>query len=146
MRTWGFLLSVQALRLPRQLPHIAGVAGYVYVVQSRLNLVHHAEGRRMNLQNRKIQRDRHECLFPAGKARYTYLTDQRNDVETAKEELEGIIEDITGEMTRIFAEQFHLLSESFQATFTFFRRSIPTNAPGTPGLSIPEPPRPPRDG
>ncbi len=56
--------------------------------------------------------------FERVNARYTYLTDQRDDVETAKEELEGIIEDITGEMTRIFAEQFHLLSESFQATFT----------------------------
>lgn len=50
--------------------------------------------------------------------RYTYLTDQRDDVETAKKELEDIIGDITGEMTRIFAEQFRLLSESFQETFT----------------------------
>ncbi len=56
--------------------------------------------------------------FERVNARYTYLTDQRNDVETARKELEGIIEDITGEMTRIFAEQFHLLSESFQSTFT----------------------------
>ncbi len=49
--------------------------------------------------------------------RYTYLTDQRDDVEKAKGELETIIGGITGEMTRIFAEQFQLLSESFQATF-----------------------------
>ena len=49
--------------------------------------------------------------------RYTYLTDQRNDVEKAKGELERIIGDITGEMTKIFAEQFKLLSESFQTTF-----------------------------
>ena len=49
--------------------------------------------------------------------RYTYLTDQRNDVEKAKGELETIIGEITAEMTRIFAEQFKLLSESFQTTF-----------------------------
>ena len=49
--------------------------------------------------------------------RYTYLTDQRDDVETAKGELTGIIGGITGEMTRIFAEQFQLLNESFQSTF-----------------------------
>ncbi len=49
--------------------------------------------------------------------RYTYLTDQRDDVERAKGELENIIGGITGEMTRIFAEQFQLLNESFQATF-----------------------------
>jgi len=49
--------------------------------------------------------------------RYTYLTDQRDDVEKAKKELTDIIGSITGEMTRIFAEQFQLLNESFQATF-----------------------------
>ena len=49
--------------------------------------------------------------------RYTYLTDQRDDVEKAKGELTAIIGGITGEMTRIFAEQFQLLNESFQATF-----------------------------
>ena len=49
--------------------------------------------------------------------RYTYLSDQRNDVEKAKGELEGIIEEITNQMTVIFAEQFRLLSESFQTTF-----------------------------
>ncbi|MCI9003390.1 MAG: chromosome segregation protein SMC [Oscillibacter sp.] len=50
-------------------------------------------------------------------SRYTYLTDQRDDVEKAKGELTGIIGGITGEMTRIFAEQFQLLNESFQSTF-----------------------------
>nr|WP_326165952.1 chromosome segregation protein SMC [uncultured Oscillibacter sp.] len=49
--------------------------------------------------------------------RYTYLTGQRDDVEKAKGELTDIIGGITGEMTRIFAEQFRLLNESFQATF-----------------------------
>ena len=55
--------------------------------------------------------------FQRVNGRYTYLTDQRDDVEKAKGELEGIIEEITLEMTRIFAEQFKLLSESFQTTF-----------------------------
>jgi len=55
--------------------------------------------------------------FDRVNSRYTYLTEQRNDVEKAKEDLSGIIEGITGEMTRIFAEQFRLLKESFQTTF-----------------------------
>ena len=55
--------------------------------------------------------------FQRVNTRYTYLTDQRNDVEKAKGELETIIGEITAEMTRIFAEQFKLLSESFQTTF-----------------------------
>nr|WP_326172335.1 chromosome segregation protein SMC [uncultured Oscillibacter sp.] len=49
--------------------------------------------------------------------RYTYLTGQRDDVEGAKADLEKIIGEITAEMTRIFAQQFKLLSESFQTTF-----------------------------
>jgi chromosome segregation protein len=56
--------------------------------------------------------------FDRVNTRYTYLSDQRNDVEKAKGELEGIIEEITAEMTRIFDQQFKLLSESFQTTFT----------------------------
>ena len=39
-------------------------------------------------------------------------------MERAKEELESIIEEITNQMTAIFAEQFRLLRESFQTTFT----------------------------
>ena len=49
--------------------------------------------------------------------RYTYLSEQRSDVEQAKEELLGIIDQITQQMTSIFAEQFQLLNESFQETF-----------------------------
>ena len=49
--------------------------------------------------------------------RYTYLTGQRDDVEAAKADLEKIIGEITAEMTRIFAQQFKLLSDSFQTTF-----------------------------
>ncbi len=49
--------------------------------------------------------------------RYTYFSEQRTDVEKAKDELMGIIEEITKQMTVIFAEQFKLLNESFQQTF-----------------------------
>ncbi len=49
--------------------------------------------------------------------RYTYLTDQRDDVRTAKEELEGIISGITEEMRAIFAEQFRVINDAFQQTF-----------------------------
>ena len=49
--------------------------------------------------------------------RCTYLSEQRSDVEQAKEELLGIIDQITQQMTSIFAEQFQLLNESFQETF-----------------------------
>ena len=56
--------------------------------------------------------------FDRVNGRYTYLTEQRNDVEKAKEELGGIIEEITGQMTAIFSEQFTLINESFQTTFT----------------------------
>ena len=55
--------------------------------------------------------------FERVNTRYTYLTDQRDDVERAKGELTGIIEDITREMTGIFRQQFQLISETFQTTF-----------------------------
>ena len=50
--------------------------------------------------------------------RYTYLTDQRDDVLKSKKELEGIIADITEEMKTIFARQFSVINEAFQQTFT----------------------------
>ncbi len=55
--------------------------------------------------------------FERVNTRYTYLSEQRTDVEKAKEELRGIIEEITRQMTEIFAQQFRLLNESFQETF-----------------------------
>ena len=55
--------------------------------------------------------------FDRVNTRYTYLSDQRNDVEKAKEELLGIIEEITEQMTEIFATQFEILKQSFQETF-----------------------------
>ena len=49
--------------------------------------------------------------------RYTYLTDQRDDVRKSKSELEGIIASITDEMKTIFAQQFAIINEAFQQTF-----------------------------
>lgn len=55
--------------------------------------------------------------FQRVNGRYTYLTSQRDDVEQAKGELQGIIDAITREMTAIFAQQFRLISDSFQETY-----------------------------
>ena len=55
--------------------------------------------------------------FERVNTRYTYLTDQRDDIDKARLELEGIITEIVNQMTVIFAHQFQLLSESFQTTF-----------------------------
>ena len=49
--------------------------------------------------------------------RYTYLTDQRDDVDKAKKELEEIIAAITGEMKTIFAREFKTINEAFGQTF-----------------------------
>jgi len=49
--------------------------------------------------------------------RYTYFCGQRDDVQTAKTNLQKVIADITGEMERIFAEQFEKINEAFQETF-----------------------------
>ena len=55
--------------------------------------------------------------FDRVNTRYEYLSEQRGDVEKAKEELLGVIGGITAEMQRIFREQFTLINESFQQTF-----------------------------
>ncbi len=49
--------------------------------------------------------------------RYTYLTDQRDDVERSKNELEEIIAGITGEMKTIFGREFQTINEAFGQTF-----------------------------
>ncbi len=49
--------------------------------------------------------------------RYTYLTGQRDDVLTAKKELESIIKDITQEMTTIFVTEFAKINDYFGQTF-----------------------------
>ncbi len=56
--------------------------------------------------------------FERVNTRYEFLTGQRDDVETAKAELEGIINDITSQMKEIFVQQFALINESFKSTFT----------------------------
>ncbi len=49
--------------------------------------------------------------------RYRYLTEQKSDAEKSKNELDGIIERITGEMRTQFAERFALIAQKFSETF-----------------------------
>ncbi len=49
--------------------------------------------------------------------RYTYLTDQRDDIEKARKELLGIIGEITGSMETIFREELERINQGFQQTF-----------------------------
>ncbi len=49
--------------------------------------------------------------------RYDYLSEQRDDITKAKNELLGIIGDITRQMEEIFVTEFNAINESFQATF-----------------------------
>ena len=49
--------------------------------------------------------------------RYNFLSEQRDDVDKAKRELERIIEDITREMKDIFLREFTIIDESFRNTF-----------------------------
>ena len=49
--------------------------------------------------------------------RYEYLAGQRDDVLTSKRELEGIIADITKQMTEIFSTEFARINTYFSQTF-----------------------------
>lgn len=49
--------------------------------------------------------------------RYTYLTDQRNDVLVSKKELETIIREITTQMTSVFVGEFAKINEYFGQVF-----------------------------
>ena len=49
--------------------------------------------------------------------RYTYLTEQRDDVLEAKKDLEGIIKEITQQMTEIFVTEFAKINEYFGKVF-----------------------------
>ena len=49
--------------------------------------------------------------------RYTYLTAQRDDVLGAKRDLEGIIKEITQQMTEIFVTEFAKINEYFGKVF-----------------------------
>ena len=55
--------------------------------------------------------------FERVNGRYTYLTEQRDDVAKSKEELLSIIRDITGEMEVIFRREFKKIQEAFSTTF-----------------------------
>ena len=49
--------------------------------------------------------------------RFTFLSEQRSDVEKAKKELEEIIGDITREMREIFSREFQAIDARFRTTF-----------------------------
>ena len=49
--------------------------------------------------------------------RYDFLTGQRDDIQKAKTELVGIINDVTSEMQEVFTQQFKLIDEKFRQTF-----------------------------
>ena len=50
-------------------------------------------------------------------SRYEFLTGQRDDIEKAKKELLGIINDVTSEMQEVFLREFKLIDENFRQTF-----------------------------
>ena len=55
--------------------------------------------------------------FERVNTRYQYLSEQRDDIEKAKNELTDIITDITDEMRVIFEREFKRINENFQETF-----------------------------
>ena len=55
--------------------------------------------------------------FERVNTRYEFLTGQRSDIERAKKELLGIINDVTNEMKEVFLGQFKLIDENFRETF-----------------------------
>jgi len=55
--------------------------------------------------------------FDRVNSRYTFLTEQRDDVEKAKSELVGIIDDITTQMKEIFIREFDIINQGFETTF-----------------------------
>lgn len=55
--------------------------------------------------------------FQRVEARWQYLTDQKNDVETAQRELEGVIDGITREMDQRFRQEFARIQAAFGETF-----------------------------
>ena len=55
--------------------------------------------------------------FERVNTRYGFLTSQRDDVENAKSELEGIISEITSHMKEIFVREFEIINKGFEKTF-----------------------------
>ncbi len=49
--------------------------------------------------------------------RYEFLTGQRDDVEKAKKDLLGIINEVTTEMQEVFLREFRAIDENFRTTF-----------------------------
>lgn len=49
--------------------------------------------------------------------RYEFMSAQITDVQNSKKELERIIEDLTGEMCRIFSESFRVINSNFKEIF-----------------------------
>jgi chromosome segregation protein len=58
--------------------------------------------------------------FERVNTRYTYLTEQRDDVERAKNELITIIRDITSEMRALFAREFETICKASRRRFWNF--------------------------
>jgi chromosome segregation protein len=50
-------------------------------------------------------------------SRYTFLTEQRDDIQKSKDELLEIIDDITGQMKEVFAEKFEEIRAEFRKSF-----------------------------
>ena len=50
--------------------------------------------------------------------RFKFLSEQLTDVRTSKRDLEKLIEDLTGDMCRIFAESFVIINNNFKSIFT----------------------------
>ena len=55
--------------------------------------------------------------FQRVEERWQYLTDQKNDVETARQALEGVIDGITQEMDQRFRTEFAKIRTAFAETF-----------------------------
>ena len=55
--------------------------------------------------------------FDRVNGRYTFLTDQRDDVEKAKKDLVNIIRDLTQDMEKIFVDRFNEINVRFGETF-----------------------------
>ena len=55
--------------------------------------------------------------FDRVNTRYAFLSSQRDDVVNAKNELSGIIDEITVQMREIFIREFAVINESFEKTF-----------------------------
>ena len=50
--------------------------------------------------------------------RYTFLSEQINDMESSKKELLSLIKELTVEMTKQFAEKFEIINKNFAELFT----------------------------